>query len=286
MDRTSTRPRRPHRPLPLLAACLAAGVCSAAALVAPARAFTVAGATDTVTVASGGTFTVDFVVRDPDLPFNAFDLSVHFDPSLLTNSPMSPTSLQRGALMVNACTLNAPFHIFTPGPDSVVGTLVILCDGVSVTGPGVIYRLRFNAAATNATTQLTLGAGTNFYNGGPRVSGVTKRAVVVKIGNPTLDAGDRPAPPPATAALDPVVPNPARASRALALTFSLPRAESSEVAVLDAQGRRVAGSPWSLRDAGPQRIEVGLPPLAPGRYTITLRTESGITRTRPWVVLR
>jgi len=279
MDRFSARPRRPWN---LLAACLVAGLCPA--LVTPARAFTVAGATDTVAVASGGTFTVDFVVRDPDLPFNAFDLSVHFDPTRLTNSPMSPTSLQRGALMVNACTLNAPFHIFTPGPDSVVGTLVILCDGVSVTGPGVIYRLQFNAAATNAITQLTLGAGTSFYNGGPRVPGVTKRAVVVKIGNPTVDAGDRPRPP--AAALDPVVPNPARAGRALALSFSLPRAESSEVAVLDAQGRGVAGSPWSLRDAGPQRIEVALPPLAPGRYTITLRTESGITRTRPWVVLR
>jgi len=281
MDRLLARPHRPW----LLAACLAAGLCHATAAVTPARAFTVGGATDTVAVASGGTFTVDFVVSDPDLPFNAFDLSVHFNPALLTNSPMSPTSLQRGALMVNACTLNAPFHIFTPGPDSVVGTLVILCDGVTVTGPGVIYRLRFNAAATNAYTLLTLGAGTSFYNGGPRVSGVTKRAVVVKIGSPTLDAGGRPRPV-ATAALDPVAPNPARAGRALSLSFSLPRAEGSEVVVLDAQGRRVAGSPWSVRDAGAQRVDVALPPLAPGRYTIALRTASGITRTRPWVVLR
>ena len=279
------RPRRPHGPKPLLSACLAAGLASAAAGVVPAHAFTVAGASDTVAVASGGTFTVDFVVKDPDQPFNAFDLSVHFDPARLTSFPLSPTSLQRGALMVDACALNAPFHIFTPGPDSVVGTLVILCDGVSVTGPGTIYRLRFTAAATNAYTQLTLGAGTSFYNGGPRVSGVVQRNVVVRIGSPTLDAGGRPRPP-AAPALDPIAPNPAHAGRALALSFSLPRAESSEVVVLDPQGRRVAGAPWALREAGVQRLDVALPPLAPGRYTITLRTESGVTRSRPWVVLR
>jgi len=276
---------RSHRPWISLSACLPAALVAVVAIVTPAHAFTVAGATDTVVVASGGTFTIDFVVSDPDLPFNAFDLSVHFDPSQLTNSPMSPLSLQRGALMVNACTLNQPFHIFTPGPDSVVGTLVILCDGVSVTGPGTIYRLRFNAAATNAYTHLTLGAGTSFYNGGPRVSGVVKRDVVVRIGNPVLDAGERPRVPPA-AELSPVSPNPARAGRMLSLSFSLPRAESSEVMVLDPQGRRVAGSPWTRREEGSQRVDVTLPPLAPGRYTVALRTESGITRAQPWVVLR
>ncbi|HXJ69340.1 MAG TPA: cohesin domain-containing protein [Verrucomicrobiae bacterium] len=268
----------------LLAVCLAA-LGTAAAGLEPAHALTVAGASDTVVVASGGTFTVDFVVRDPDASFNAFDLAVHFDPAKLTSYPMSPTSLQRGALMVDACTLNAPFHIFTPGPDSLVGTLVILCSGVSVTGPGTIYRLRFTAAATNAWTQLTLGPGTSFYNGGPRVNGVVKRAVSVKIGSPVLDAGGHPRLP-SLPALDPIAPNPARAGRTLSLSFSLPRAESSEVVVMDAQGRRVAGAPWALREAGAQRLEVALPPLAPGRYTITMRTESGVTRSRPWVLLR
>ena len=265
--------------------CLLAGLVAAVATVAPAHAFTVAGATDTVVVAPGGTFTIDFVVSSPDLPFNAFDLSVHFDPARLTNSPMAPLELQRGALMVNACTLNEPFHIFAPAPDSVVGTLVILCDGVSVTGPGTIYRLRFNAATTNAYTHLTLGAGTKFYNGGPRVGGVTKRIVVVKIGSPVLDAGER-LHVSSTPELAPVSPNPARAGRSLSLAFSLPRAERSEVVVIDPQGRRVAGSPWARREAGLQRVEVALPALAPGRYTVALRTGSGVTRTQPWVVLR
>jgi len=268
----------------LLAVCLAA-LGTAAAGLEPAHAFTVAGASDTVVVAPGGTFTVDFVVKDPDASFNAFDLDVHFDPAKLTSYPMSPTTLQRGSLMVDACTLNAPFHMFTPGPDSLVGTLVILCSGVSVTGPGTIYSLRFTAAATTAWTQLTLGPGTSFYNGGPRVNDVVNRAVVVKIGSPVLDAGGHPRLP-SMPALDPIAPNPARAGRTLALSFSLPRAESSEVVVTDAQGRRVAGAPWALREAGARRLEVALPPLAPGRYAITLRTESGVTRSRPWVVLR
>ena len=274
-------PARPRTPWTLLVACLGTALTG----IGPAQAFTVAGASDTVAVASGGTFTVDFVVRDPDQPFNAFDLSVYFDPAKLTSYPMSPTTLQRGALLVDACTLNAPFHVFTPGPDSLVGTLVIMCSGVSVTGPGTIYRLRFTAAATNAYTQLTLGPGTSFFNGGPRVYGVVKKNVVVKIGSPTLDAGGRPHVP-SGPALDPIAPNPTRAGRTLALSFSLPRAESSEVVVMDAQGRRVAGAPWALREAGAQRLEVALAPLAPGRYTITLRTGSGVTRSRPWVVLR
>src|SRR5262245_21061996 len=97
-----------RRPWISLASCLLAGLVAATTLVAPARAFTVGGATDTVVVASGGTFTIDFVVSNLGQAFNAFDLSVHFDPSRLTNVPMSPLSLQRGALMVSACALNQP----------------------------------------------------------------------------------------------------------------------------------------------------------------------------------
>jgi hypothetical protein len=276
---------RALRPRTSLVACALACLALTGIAVLPARAFTVAGASDTVLVAPGGTFTVDFVVRDPDLPFNAFDLSVHFDPTKLTNVAMSPLTLQRGALMIDACALNAPFHIFSPGPDSVVGTLVILCDGVSVTGPGTIYRLKFNAAPTNAYTSLTLGAGTSFFNGGPTVGGVTKRAVVVKIGDPLVGVGDRPQAP-ATPELAPVSPNPARAGRTLALSIRLPRPESTQVVVLDAQGRRVAGTPWAMRGAGDQRIELALPSLAPGRYNVTLRTASGVMRTQSWVVVR
>lgn len=82
------------------------------------------------------------------------------------------------------------------------------------------------------------------------------------------------------------MPNPGRAGRPLAVSFSLPRAERACVAVLDAQGRRVAASAWRSFEPGRQRIDVVLPSLAPGRYTIALRSESGVVRTRPWVVVR
>ena len=279
MPRLLCRSARPWSSV--LASLLLLGLAGAS----PVRAFTVSGATDTVVVAPGGQCAVDVVVRNPDQAFNAFDLSIHFDPAFLTNVPLSPVSLQRGELMLGACALNQPFHIFTPAPDSLVCTLVILCNGVTVTGPGTIYHLRFQAAVTNAWTSLTFGPGTGFFNGGPHVDGVTTRPIVVKIGSPVLDAGGRPRLP-SSPVLDPVSPNPARTGSPLAVSFSLPRAESCEVLVLDPQGRRVAGSARTRLDAGPHRLQLPTPALAPGRYTVALRTESGITRTRPWVVLR
>ena len=51
-------------------------------------------------------------------------------------------SLQRGTLATGACLLNSPFHSFVTAPDSLMCTLVILCGGVSVTGPGQLYRVR------------------------------------------------------------------------------------------------------------------------------------------------
>src|SRR5262249_39313175 len=64
-------------------------------------------------------------------------------------------------------------------------------------------------------------------------------------------------------------------------TFSLPRAESCEVVVLDPQGRRVVGSAWTRGEAGPQRLGLPPPPLAPGRYPVAPRTAAGGTRTPP-----
>jgi len=260
-------------------------LCALALGAAPARAvtFTVGGATDTVAVASGQSFTVDLVARGAGPPFNAFDLDVHFDPAKLTNVPLSPLTAQRGELMVYACTTNAPFHQFISAPDSVVGTLVILCSDVSVTGPGMLYHLKFTAAATDTYTQLWFGPRTAFYNGGPRVDTLVARPVVVKIGNPVLDVP----PPPAAAAVElgPPAPNPARRARELAVPVRLPRAGEVELALVDAQGRRMAVRRMQL-PAGSHVLSLVLPRLAPGRYVVVLRTADGGLATRPWVTLR
>lgn len=251
---------------------------------ATTASFTLAGVADTIAVARGETFTLDLVLRDTSPPFNAFDLDVRFDPGRLTNVPISPLSAQRGPLMTSACLTNSPFHLFTPSPDSLVCTMVILCNGVSVTGPGTLYRVRFTAAATDAWTTLSFGNGTMFYMGGPEVDTLVRRPIVIRIGTPpVLDAGGRRAP--LEPELDPVVPNPGRSARDLAVSFRLPREDRAEVMLLDPQGRRIAACSGRFA-AGVHRLPLSLPRLGPGRYVIVLRTASGTTRTRAWVVLR
>lgn len=280
-----------RRPVPRLESCvalIATLLCLSVPTALPARAaqFTVAGAADTVAVSPGQTFTLDLVVRVAGPAFNAFDLDVLFDPTRLTNSPMSPLSAQRGPLMTSACTSSQPFHIFSATPDSLVCTMVILCNGVTVTGPGTIYRVQFTAFNGNAWTTVTFGAGTTFYNGGPRVDTLVTRPIVVKIGNPpVLDAGG-PRSRPMSPELDPVSPNPGRRPGALAVSFRLPRADDAQVTLLDPQGRVVAASPRARHEAGARQVALPLPPLRPGRYTLVLRTGGGEVRTRPWVVLR
>ena len=70
------------------------------------------------------------------------------------------------------------------------------------------------------------------------------------------------------------------------MSYRLPRADAAEVMLLDSLGRRVAGSPRARHEAGAQQLRLDLPRLAPGRYTLVLRTGAGEVSTRPWVVLR
>jgi hypothetical protein len=268
-----------------MTARLRAVLLALALLASPAQAvqFVLAGAADTVAVAPGQTFTVDLVLRTASPAFNAFDLDLHFEPGRLTNVPMSPLNSQRGALMTSACFTNSPFHLFTPAPDSVVCTMVILCNGVTVSGPGTLYRLRFTAGTTETWATLTFGPGTTFYNGGPQVDTLVTRPIVVKIGTPppVLDAGGPRTP--RGSALDPIAPNPGRGPRLLMAAFQLARADDARLDLLDAQGRRIAGLPRERYRAGAHRAELALPRLTPGRYTLVLRTGEGDTVTRPWV---
>ncbi len=267
--------------------CLLALLALLTAVASPAAAarITLAGSADTFTVAPRDTITLDLVVRDTGPSFNAFDLDVCFDTAHLTNLVMSPLNSQRGALMTSACFTNSPFHIFTTTPDSVVCTMVIMCNGVSVTGPGTIYRLRFVAGASDAWTTLSFGKGTAFYMGGPQVDTLVARPIIVKIGTPAvLDAG-APRLPPAPQ-LDPVTPNPGHGSGLLGVSFRLPRADNAEVALFDAQGRRVAATARIAYAAGRQTASLALSGLAPGRYTMVLSTGSSGAVSRGWIVLR
>ena len=256
------------------------------AAAAPARAarFVVAGPTDTVSVAPNTTFTLELVVREAGPAFNAFDLDVRFDPARLTNVPMVPLSAQRGTLMTSACLANSPFHLFSSESGQLSATMVILCSGVSVTGPGQLYRVNFTTAPGDAYTTVTFGPNTAFYLGGPRVDTLVTRPIVIRIGNPiVLDAGG-PAPP-SRVTLERLVPNPARSARRLAVELRLPREDTARWALVDALGRSVAKGSLARLDAGTHRIPLELPSLAPGRYLVVVRTGRGETATRAWVVL-
>jgi hypothetical protein len=256
-------------------------------VVAPARAahFLVAGPADTVSVLPNATFTLEFVVREAGPAFNAFDLDVHFDPARLTNVPLAPLTAQRGTLMTSACLTSSPFHLFSSGAGALTCTVVILCSGVSVTGPGQLYRVNFTAAPGDAWTQVTFGPQTAFYLGGPTVDTLVTRPIAIRIGNPgVLGVSENPGAS-MRASLERLVPNPARSPRQVAMHLRLPREDTARWSLLDPQGRAVAGASLGRLEAGAQRIPLELPVLAPGRYSIVVRTGRGETLSRAWVVL-
>ncbi len=92
-----------------------------------------------------------FVPASPDT-FNAFEFTIVYDPAKLTFIQRSPVSLQVGPLMSAACPNG--FHLFSAVGDTIRITYSLLCAGVEVTGPGVIYRLRFRAPSAPAMTDI------------------------------------------------------------------------------------------------------------------------------------
>ena len=127
-------------------------------------------------------FTIDFSIVTPDAAFNGFDAVVEYDPAMLTFLPTVPASQQQGPLMLGAC--GNTFHLFAAAGDSITFTSVLLCAGQSLTGPGRLYRLRFQAGATTGATFVRLRAPrTQFYNAGLFVFPVETADARVQIGD-------------------------------------------------------------------------------------------------------
>ena len=129
----------------------------------------------TITVAPGDTVGVGIVVRGSPR-FNAFDASLRFDPAMLSFEPGSET---RGELMTAACAQS--FHRFQPAPDSLRIVLSLLCSKISVSGPGVVYRVVFRAGRNPGATTLSLGPSTEFYRAGLFVRPLHRREMVVNV---------------------------------------------------------------------------------------------------------
>lgn len=248
-----------------------------AAFAPPARAgVTIALQPATQSVAPGAEFDLFIAVTQSGSAFNAFEAIVGYSPSALTLIQLSPLSLQEGSLLTTAC--GNRFHRFRRGTDRDTITDVLLCSGVSVSGPGQIYRLRFRASTTAQATTVQFLPGIAVYNAGIAVTPVATSDAPIVIGTP-VGVGSR-LPGPAALRLH-ASPNPSRSLTMLVLEADA--AGLQELTVCDLLGRvvRRLGNGWF--DAGRRerawdgRDDSGVR-VPPGIYYAHLRAPAGVVR--------
>lgn len=236
-------------------------------------------------VSPGDEFDVTIEVTAAGSGFNGFVAVVGFDTTALTFVPAAVTASQQGCLMTGACSAacGATFHRFTPAGDSLTITDHLLCDQISLTGPGNLYTLRFKAATTTQVTWLRLRR-VSFYDAGLFVTPVTTTDARVGIGAP-LAVGDGPrAAPGLTVRAE---PNPAPGRLALAVESGL--AGPLRADIHDVAGRLVrrldAGwhEPGAVRLAWDGSDQAGAR-VPPGIYLVTVRAGRDVARTRVAIV--
>jgi hypothetical protein len=228
-------------------------------------------------VGAGSGFDVELRVTAAGSTFNGFEARVRFDTSQVTLVPASPTSAQQGSYMTGAC--GTTFHQFVAGADSCDATDVLLCNGVSLTGPGQIYKLHFTAANTpNVTTILHLEQ-VSFYDAGVRISPVIAQDDTILIGYP-VGVGDSPT----GAAIElRAAPNPSAGGTTFLLAS--PAAGVQSLLVEDIAGHVVRSFGAGAFAAGARRVswdgrDDGGRLAAPGVYLVRYRTPAGERATR------
>ena len=185
----------------------------------------------TQNVATDAEFTLELWVTEPGSGFNGFDAVIGYNPADLTFIPASPTSDQQGSYMTGAC--GNTFHLFHAAGDSLAITDVLLCAGVSLPGPGQIYKLRFKAASTPRTTQVVIRS-VQFYDAGLFVNPAFPSDATINIG---LAVGVDPRVAPAMTLRIAAAPNPFRDS--VGCTIDSPAAGPQTLTVRDVAGRTV-----------------------------------------------
>ncbi len=260
--------------LPMLALLGVLFFCSA--LISPAQAdvnFSVMPAY--TEVEPGEIFFVELTITSAGAEFNAYDAYVSYDPDLLTFIQLSPLSEQEGPLMTEAC--GTRFHLFEIAADSTsVGiNHALLCQGVAVTGPGVVYQLCFQAGTVDADTHLRLLEGTTFYDDGLFVLPLFTEDAIVRVG-----AGSTPVPTVdlARQVSLAVAPNPFNPRTVL--SFDLDRSQQVSLHICSLAGRVVrslvcewmpAGRHAICWDGRDDRAEI----VASGCYLAVLETAAG-----------
>lgn len=233
--------------------------------------------TSTSQVEPGDVFSVEVQVPVAGDDFNGYDAVLRYDASRLEAILPSPPSLGEGPLFTEACGLR--FLDLSQDGDSarVRVSHVVLCAGVSVTGPGTVYTLQFRALSTNGLAFIELIEETQAYDAGFLV--VTERAgpLSIQVGEITA------APPMPRAPGLRAVPNPFNPSTEV--HFELEATQAIDLAIFDLAGRRVQtlwSGPlgvgahrvrWDGRDAAGRAV-------ASGSYIASLRTGAGHGRAR------
>ena len=217
-----------------------------------------------LTVAPGSEFDLELQVTQAGSNFNGFKGVVAYDPAALSLVPLSPVSLQQGSLMTDAC--GNTFHRFQEGTGVDTLTDVLMCNGVSLTGPGQIYRLHFRASNTPQTTSVWIVPGTlKFYDAGLYVTPVYSANARIGIGMPPAAVGDAGGPGGPSLA---VAPNPSRGR--VVFTLGPGHAGAESLTVRDVQGRVVRKFvPSGRQIAWDGMHEIGRP-VPNGTYFATL----------------
>ena len=250
-------------------------------LAAPATAsISVAILPESQTVTPGSEFDVEVAITELGSSFNAFGLVIGFDPAALTPIPISPLSDQIGGAMTEVCSNF--FHDFRAGAMSDTVNCSMLCGGVTISGPGQVYRLRFQASLIEQVTELSFQA-QKFYRGGVFVSPVSSAGAVVQI---VTQAGSDNR---SSAGQLSVWTRPNPASRATRVHYEIPIADRVTLDILDIQGRQVRRIMDEFQDAGRHsiffdgRTESGSRVPA-GMYVVRL-VGSGSIQTSTFVIL-
>jgi hypothetical protein len=176
---------RRHRAGPVLASfvCLAVSVGPLDAMPrgdgAPEAAFlSMSISPDTIYVAPGESFLLELRVDVAGKKFNAYDAVVAFDTLALASEVPAVPREGEGALMKDAC--GNTFHRFAARGDSMSISHVILCGGVTLTGPGTLHLIGFRALKRAGITTVRLRR-VQFYDAGLFTSPARTRDAVVIV---------------------------------------------------------------------------------------------------------
>lgn len=216
--------------------------------------------TDTM-VSPGATFDLHLRVTQPGKLFNAYDAIIAYDPAALTFIQRSPVSLQEGSYMKlpppagGGC--GNTFHRFAAAGDSLTINHSLLCQGIELSGPGILYNLRFQASMTPQVCVVSI-RWTEFYNAGlyARPVAITNSRVQdgepidVVPSSPTRDIRLR------------ITPNPFNPATVIDVEFLT--AGTGAVSVSDVSGRRV------------RTLARGLLPSPVGRWVWDGRDDRGL----------